>query len=232
MPSPTVCVSRSGMGFLSVASPRRRARAPSRPVDPQRRLVDEVVLDQRAGETGAADDDFPVELVLELCDLGHHVALRSRGDRQSARGRAGHEQRQRRAGQRVAAWDLERRQCAGGGRRGAEPAEDLGTDEYAQRAALRPHAGYATARSMSTPAPARVTRASMSRCPSARATDTRWRPSTTYPKRWGGAAGAGMTSAATTVGSQARCGAGVDRTSGVGMSAVAARAQLSMPSAR
>src|SRR5262249_27686046 len=45
-------------------------------VDLQPQLVDEVVLHQRAQELEAAgDDDIPAELLLQLRNLGHHVAL-------------------------------------------------------------------------------------------------------------------------------------------------------------
>ena len=53
-------------------------------------------------------------------------------------------------------------------------------DQRAQRSPLQPLAHHAAAGSSPPAVPARVTRASMSRNPSARATETRWRPSTTY----------------------------------------------------
>ena len=47
--------------------------------DDQPQLVHQVVLDQRAPELIAGgDDDLSVELLLELRDLGHHVALDDR----------------------------------------------------------------------------------------------------------------------------------------------------------
>src|SRR5215831_14114512 len=64
-------------GFL-VADPAKEALAVSEHdrVDLQPQLVDEVVLNERAQELEAAgDDDIPVELLLQLRDFGHHVAL-------------------------------------------------------------------------------------------------------------------------------------------------------------
>ncbi len=47
--------------------------------DDQPQLVDEVMLDQRAPELIAGrDDDFPVQLPLQLRDLGHDVPLQDR----------------------------------------------------------------------------------------------------------------------------------------------------------
>jgi hypothetical protein len=46
--------------------------------DDQPHLVDQVMLDQRAPELIAGrDDDFSVELLLQLRDLLHHIALRA-----------------------------------------------------------------------------------------------------------------------------------------------------------
>ena len=48
--------------------------------DDQPQLVDQVVLDERAPELIAGvDDDVAVQLLLQLRDLGHHVARQDRG---------------------------------------------------------------------------------------------------------------------------------------------------------
>ena len=58
MPPSRVGVSRRRMGFLSFVSPNRRSPTPGGDrEDLQPQLVDQVMLDQRAYELKAADDD-------------------------------------------------------------------------------------------------------------------------------------------------------------------------------
>ena len=68
MPSPTVWVSTRRMGFLSLVSPKRRSPAPSTTgkIFSRSSSTRSCSISVRSELEAAEDDDFPVELLLQL----------------------------------------------------------------------------------------------------------------------------------------------------------------------